>query len=388
MNFTEGSKDGNHLRQSVFWDGQGLWNPASGVYSHALRLAKGLIGLGVDPIVLLPEPKIGILGNEIRQLPVRSVLPEKILKLKPVFSELAWQTAKKLDQNPPGIYHGLSNFNLPAIVLGRFRQQTKFVLTVHDIIPLLANTHSALALQMRILLPKALKTAHKVICSSNWTMRTLEERYGSLCHGKMVVIPLGVSPERFPLKTSMGQRSPWKTGKRLLAVSRGESYKRLELAVEVCSLLRDASMVVVTDQVGRRNLQNRFGSYALNQSGITIRVGDVSDSELESFYSEADIFLQTSLYEGFGLPAVEAMQRGCPVAYTGGSGIDEVCGSDGPLRFEPVDHAANWASSLENLWAAGSPRDTLREAILKRLTAFLSWEEVSARHLEIYRGLI
>jgi len=67
-----------------------------------------------------------------------------------------------------------------------------------------------------------------------------------------------------------------------------------------------------------------------------VQVGYVSDEELKAFYEAASCFLFPSLYEGFGIPPLEAMSSGCPVISANTSSIPEVCG-DAVLYFEPDD---------------------------------------------------
>ena len=373
---------------NIIWDGQGLWNSASGIFTSAQKLALGLNGVGYAPCVLLPRSSVGVMGPDISQTAVESPLPEKILKIKPIFSEFAWKTARMLGPRPPLIYHGLSNFNLPILAARGHIPTTKFVLTVNDLIPLIVAPSSKLAVQMKFMLPQALKLADRVVCISQWTKSTLEKQYGDICGSKLEVVTLGVDVTdwNFPFK----EDTVWQNDarKRLLLVSRGEVYKRLEFAVEIAMKLNDSRLVIVTNEIGQKNLIRRFGSELLDRTGVIFCVGNVSNQRLQDLYRGADLLLQPSLYEGFGLPAAEAMHAGCPVAFTGGTGTDEVCGTNHFLRFQPTDTSGEWAERLRPLWQVdGGPRRVFRDEITQILAKARTWSQVAARYVEIYTAL-
>jgi glycosyltransferase involved in cell wall biosynthesis len=116
--------------------------------------------------------------------------------------------------------------------------------------------------------------------------------------------------------------------------------------------------------------------------GANVRLlGYVDDAELAQLYCHAAWFVFPSLYEGFGLPAIEAMGNGCPVIAANAASIPEVCG-DAALYFDPHD-AQGLARLLER--AANEPglQDTMRERGLQRAAKF-SWltnARLLARHL-------
>lgn len=108
-------------------------------------------------------------------------------------------------------------------------------------------------------------------------------------------------------------------------------------------------------------------------------LGVVSASELASLYRRAACLVFPSLYEGFGLPPLEAMACGCPVAASNAGAIPEVCG-DAAVLFDPRDDE----SMARAIVAADSRRDALRAKGFARAAQF-TWDEVARRHEAVYR---
>ena len=108
---------------------------------------------------------------------------------------------------------------------------------------------------------------------------------------------------------------------------------------------------------------------------------DISMDALRGIYSAATLFAYPSLYEGFGLPWLEAMACGVPVVASNRASLPEVCGQ-AAILVEPDqdDLVAGIQQALEN-------RESLRERGLQRASEF-SWEKTAERTLEVYRELI
>ena len=109
-------------------------------------------------------------------------------------------------------------------------------------------------------------------------------------------------------------------------------------------------------------------------------LGSVPASQLASLYRRAACLVYPSLYEGFGIPPLEAMACGCPVAASNAGAIPEVCG-DAAVLFDPTDVEAMGAAMLE----ADSRREELRELGLARAALF-TWDETARGHEAVYRG--
>jgi glycosyltransferase involved in cell wall biosynthesis len=115
--------------------------------------------------------------------------------------------------------------------------------------------------------------------------------------------------------------------------------------------------------------------------GVEAR-GRVPASELQDLYRQASAVVLPSKYEGFGLPAVEAMAAGCPVAASSAGALPEVIGDAGVL-FDPTLPEAVVAA-LEQVWDRS---DELTRLGLERSRQF-TWEACAAVHLDVYRRLL
>jgi glycosyltransferase involved in cell wall biosynthesis len=111
-------------------------------------------------------------------------------------------------------------------------------------------------------------------------------------------------------------------------------------------------------------------------------LGSVPAEQLASLYRRAACLVYPSLYEGFGLPVLEAMACGCPVAASNAGAIPEIAG-DAAVLFDPTDVEAMAAAMLE----ADSRREELRERGLARATGY-TWDESARRHDDVYRAAL
>lgn len=119
-----------------------------------------------------------------------------------------------------------------------------------------------------------------------------------------------------------------------------------------------------------------------NASDAMIRLGYVSDEELKALYQHASCFIFPSLYEGFGIPPLEAMSCGCPVLASTAAAVREVCG-EAPLYFDP--HVPEQlARRLREVLANPALRARMSSAGLERARLY-SWMQSARLNLQIIR---
>ena len=119
--------------------------------------------------------------------------------------------------------------------------------------------------------------------------------------------------------------------------------------------------------------------------GLTDRVrflGFIPDEDLPALYSGAMLFLFPSLYEGFGLPVLEAMSCGTPVVCSNRSSLPEIVGS-AALTFDPLD-VVGMAAKIEEALHDGALRKKMGERGLRQAAQF-SWERTAQDTLRVYR---
>ncbi len=308
---------------------------------------------------------------------------EESFWLRPFFkAKICWPLflANHLKKNPlPDIFHGLANINLPLGI--KDKKGCKFVITVHDIIPLLPESGCSLLYQsqFRLLLPEILAFADAVVCPSKWTVNLLLARYPWLLP-KIFHIANG----RADGLKSTPQRSSGQTVK-LLAVARHEPYKNLALLFRILAILPGYfHLDLVSDARGLLVLEKYRRELGLEQR---VRLfSKVTDETLEQLYSEAALFLHPSLYEGFGLPAIEAFVRGTPVLFVGGHGLSEYLPSSLNFAFEKKAGPALWRDVIlaqaELKW-----QKSYQEAKDVSIKALPSWQDSAFRLKELYNGL-
>jgi alpha-1,3-rhamnosyl/mannosyltransferase len=110
----------------------------------------------------------------------------------------------------------------------------------------------------------------------------------------------------------------------------------------------------------------------------------VAEEDLPALYSGASLFVFPSLYEGFGLPVVEAMSCGCPVACSDSSSLPEIAG-DAALLFDPRS-IESMVESIRIMLQDEMLRRQLAERS-KRRAAHFSWQRTADETLAIYRAL-
>ncbi len=116
-----------------------------------------------------------------------------------------------------------------------------------------------------------------------------------------------------------------------------------------------------------------------------VLVGPVLPPELDALYRTADAFVYPSLYEGFGLPVLEAMSRGVPCVVSTSSSLPEVAG-EAALPVDPLSEAG-LADALERVTTDQELADRLRAAGRTRAARF-TWEETARRTLDVYKKVL
>ena len=113
--------------------------------------------------------------------------------------------------------------------------------------------------------------------------------------------------------------------------------------------------------------------------------GLVPEDELVALYQAAKLYVFPSLYEGFGLPPLEAMRCGTPVIAAKSSCIPEICGEDNALFFDPYD-PEDVANTMRRVWLDDGLREEMRERGLAHSRKF-SWERMAEKTFAVYKDI-
>ncbi len=270
-----------------------------------------------------------------------------------------------------------------APVWGRFAR----VVTVHDLIyARFPDAHAGIRDKgMRVLVPQAVRRSQRVIADSHSTREDLIELLG--VRGEQIdVVPLGLGSRRRerPLP-ERDVRARFELGERdmMLALSAKRPHKNLPALLDALARVpadQRPVLVLAGYATGHEDeLREQARSLGLQDS---VRFpGWLTAEELEGLWAIARAFVFPSLYEGFGLPVLEAMARGVPVACSNASSLPEVAG-DAALLFDPRDTAAI-ADALLALLADEPLRDRLRARGAERVRQF-TWERTARLTLASY----
>jgi len=266
------------------------------------------------------------------------------------------------------------------------------VVTIHDCIHLVFPQYLPNRLAhayARTFLWTAARRADLVLTVSEASKRDIL-RYCHVPDSKVVVISNAID-ERFATPPSAEQidwvRSRYQIdGPMLLYVGNIKPHKNVERLIEAFRILRtrgfgEVTLLVIGDDISKyAGLRRAVHRYKLHRH---VRfLGYVPQETLAALYALATAFVFPSLYEGFGLPPLEAMASGTPVITSNVSSLPEVVG-DAAILIDPHDANAI-ADGMEQVLADASLREALRERGLARVRQF-SWERSIRRVWEIYR---
>jgi glycosyltransferase involved in cell wall biosynthesis len=267
---------------------------------------------------------------------------------------------------------------------GRFRR----VVTVHDLIyARFPEAHSGIRDRgMRVLVPLAVRRSDRVIVDSHSTRRDLVELLKAAPE-RIDVVPLGLGSVRRCAPTEPAElRAALDLGERRIALSLSAKRPHKNLPALIGALARipveRRPLLVLPGYPTWHEAELRERADALGVEGDIRFLGWLSGEQLEGLWQVAEVFVYPSLYEGFGLPVLEAMARGVPVACSNASSLPEVAG-DAALLFDPRDQAAI-GGAIERLLSDPAEAERLRARGVARAREF-TWEQTARLTLESYR---
>jgi glycosyltransferase involved in cell wall biosynthesis len=270
-----------------------------------------------------------------------------------------------------------------APVWGPFRR----VVTVHDLIyARFPEAHPGIRDRgMRLLVPAAARRSHRVIADSLSTREDLVRLLGIPAE-RIDVVPLGLgSVQRAEPLSALATRERFALGVRpvLLSLSAKRPHKNLSALIGALALIppERRPLLVLPGYPTWHEQELRERAEGAGVAGDVRFLGWVSGAEIEGLWSLAQAFVFPSLYEGFGLPVLEAMARGVPVACSNASSLPEVAG-EAALMFDPHDESAI-AAAVQRLLGDPAEAERLRAAGRERVRRF-TWQRTAALTLESY----
>jgi glycosyltransferase involved in cell wall biosynthesis len=254
----------------------------------------------------------------------------------------------------------------------------KQIMTVHDLIPLLfPHYHKKQLYYFKHVFPIVLKKSIAILTVSHHSKNLIVDFY-KIPKEKVIVIYNGISELFLNCKFNPKKQNY------ILYVGRISPTKNIEGLVKAFEMLITAYKLdlrlKITDSQSKLNFK----------ISMTLRdkidfVGNIPDSDLRDLYKNASLFVFPSLYEGFGLPPLEAMACGCPVVCSNVASLPEVCG-EAACYVDPV----NIESIVEGMYKVLTDEDLRQNLIQKGLqrAKLFSWEKSAREHIRVFEELL
>jgi glycosyltransferase involved in cell wall biosynthesis len=384
--------------------GAGVWLDARGTQSaaHAERGIARYIAEQIKALVRTAPDAVAGVGLDPSQpvpAPLAELRASGLLRAHP---------AEPPAGERPSLYHVMSPFESALELDDVWPQwvrdgETRTVVTLYDLIPLvmrdryLTGEHWGIWGTVWMSRLGLIRAADQVLTISRQTADDAGEHLG-IPQERITVIDSGVSwelsalaPSRQQAETLLSARFRRLRPGFLLYVGGDDPRKNLEGTIEAYGLLPEAlrrahQLVIVCNLPLARRAQLMAHGRRL---GIRLRdlllTGFVPDVELSALYRACDLFVFPSLYEGAGLPILEAMSCGAAVAASRTSSIPEILG-DLDATFDPAD-PRDIARCLTEVLADPSRRESLLDRSRVRSRLF-TWERVAERTLEGYESAL
>ncbi|MDI6778165.1 MAG: glycosyltransferase family 1 protein [Patescibacteria group bacterium] len=282
------------------------------------------------------------------------------------------------------------HFNVPLFYRG------KFVVTIHDLILLRYPTKRASTfspfiyffkkMAYGIVIRRAVRKSEKIIAVSKHTKRDIEKYFG-VPSEKIIVTYEAID---------LAQKAPNEPGGKilerygiikpyLLYVGNAYPHKNLERLVLVFREIAKKHPHLHLVLVGKEDyFYKRLKKFVSENFAKNVIFADfVPDEHLGAVYREALLYIFPSLYEGFGLPPLEAMACGTPVASSNASCLPEILG-EAAVYFDP-EGMANMAETIERVIADGEIRKEIVAKGKEQIRKY-GWEKMARETLEIYHS--
>ena len=316
-------------------------------------------GCPVVPIPQLFQPRFGVKAAAARFVWTQTVLP--------------WHT-RECDVLYSTTHHG---------ALWHPRRQ---IITIHDLLPVHFPAQYRLQhLYFTTVLPRLLKAATAVIADSEHTRADVHRVYGTPLE-KIWVVHCGADHLSHRPTIGVDVKDAYGLGRYILAVGASYPHKNLIRGIDAFAIAKrsipDLQCAVIAGPSEYLNAVKRH----VAEGGLSdVKfLGYVDQRDMPQLYASAAAFIYPSLYEGFGLPPLEAMVHGCPAIVSRASSLPEVCG-EAAYYIDPLA-VDDMAKAMTTVVQSQSLQDDLRVKGARRAALF-TWERAAKRLYALFQEL-
>jgi glycosyltransferase involved in cell wall biosynthesis len=258
------------------------------------------------------------------------------------------------------------------------------VVTIHDLLPLhFPNAYPRLKYYARYVIPRLVSASRALIVDSESTASDVREHYPVRRIPVYVIYPgyddsvfRAVDPER-----AARVAARYRLERYILTVGETRPYKNLHRLIQAFAGVRERDLkLAVVGSTNRHNLSLTALPASLRIADRVRFLGLVPDEDLVSLYGGAVAFVFPSMYEGFGMPPLEAMACGCPVIASHAASIPEVCG-DAAVYVDPMS-TAEISQAIDRVSGDEPLRASLRLRGSSRVAAF-SYRRTAEQVLDV-----
>ena len=364
-------------------DGDVLGRRRTGDESYLVSLMRGLHGIDNDNeyvVYVRDAEAVANLFPELSRFGFENVRPRSI------WLRYAMGLPWLLRRRPVDLLH--VQYFIPPMT------PCPTVLTIHDLSfvvhPEFFSRRDRLLLQR--LVPRSIKRADRIITDMDVTKQDMVRIY-DVDPERIEVIPLAADPRYGPLDRGRCRESVAKSfgidGPFVLYVGTFQPRKNVEPLIRGYTLMREGSdLSHKLVLVGKPKHQYESVFEAIETSPFRddiILTGFVEDDDLPVLYNAADVFVFPTLFEGFGLPVVEAMACGTPVITTNVSCLPDVSG-EAAMLVDPNDPEA-FATAMTNVLSDEAVARQMTERGFARAAGY-SWERTARETVAVYRKVI
>ncbi len=348
----------------IYINGRFLTQPMTGVERYAYSICRALVDLQQSFVVVCPNADIQ---------PCYDTSNMQIIRYG-IGNSHFWEQCVL-----PFFFIGKKDYIVLSFMgLGSILIHNK-IMTVHDLSFLYNRSWFSKTYYWwyKLMTPLAIRTSKAIITVSHFSKQEILRFYPFIQEHKINVVYCGLDTNRFhPQETASPADHRF-----ALAVSSLDPRKNFMMLIRAFKGIKDCQLYIVGNHHRVFSQQEEWNTESENNHFL----GRVGDEELLRLYNQAECLLFPSIYEGFGLPLLEAMACGCPVLASDIPVFKEVCG-DAARYFNPYDSQNIKDTIINYINDKEHQKEILREKGLQIIKQF-SWTDSAKRIIQLVHSM-